>query len=190
MAGGKVNKDEKIDKFIAEVMALRNNVKWDIDDNPLRTLPDKSASYSELDTKAEPDSKNFREVESRRGEITAAALAAIFQIYAHNLTRYRPVRMYIRASNGKSITDYGTKPTALKSTHKMDPGTFKGHVDASPNIGSLAPGNTAAGAALDSLILKLKKVVSDNMSGTSPHRTISACHNSCHQSCHGSRSRR
>lgn len=188
MAGGKVQKDPKITKFVSDVMSLRSSVEWHLGNNPLSGRPDKSANYEDLDRPEEAAPGDFRQVSTASGNITPAALVEIFQIYAHNLTRYRPVRMYVRASNGKTITDFGTKPTALKTKHKLGTGDFNAALPGSL-FDPFQPGQKADGAAVDNLIAALRNLVLKNMNqGT--YMTITACHNSCHSNCHGSRSRR
>lgn len=190
MPGGIVQKDSKITQFINDVMVhCRNRVTWDINDNPISANADKDITYEQLDVKEEPIPTDYHEVPSLGGNVNASALVAMFQTFAHNITRYRPVRMYVRASNGRTITEHGTNPTALNGKHRMAIADFKALVDATPNIANLTPGNPAAEAALNTLIARLQTIVVNNMEGTE-YLTISACHNSCHSDCHSSRNRR
>ena len=187
---GIVYKDVKINKFISDVMTYnRGLVARYRGVHPLMGRPSHSANVSELDTRTEATPNNFRVVATSGGLMTASALATIFQVFAYNITRYRPVRMYVTSSGGPAITNFGTAPTALNGRHRMNVTTFRNLVNASPGIANLAPGNVNAESALDNLILTLRNIVYNNMYGAT-YMTMTACHNSCHSSCHGSRSRR
>ncbi len=123
---------------------------------------------------------DFNTIAPRGGQLTASALADIFQYYAYILTSCRRATIS-RYGGGVISTD---KVTTLNSNYRMNFAAFKSAVTASPNpLDNLQPGNPAASAALDALIARLASIVTTQRNMAPVNVTI--CHG-----CHSSRGRR
>jgi hypothetical protein len=83
--------------------------------------------------------------------------------------------------------------TALSQDYMLPAADFKAAVEVSPNpLEGLTLNATAAAAAIDDLIERIKDVIEINAHANALADPIEivACHASCHSSCHGSRGRR
>ena len=135
---------------------------------------------------------SFTIVPSIGGQITASALADIFQHYAYNLTAIRRanIRRYVAQNvrppaSGYYSTISTNRITALSANFRMSTVAFNAAVTAAPNpLANLQPGNIASSTALDDLIARLASVVSNFRNSAATNVSI------CHSACHSSRGRR
>lgn len=187
-----INKDAKINKFINDVIVPAINAiqfhKDNVDTGVIETAIERVSALSVRPT-------SFHQINPLGGLITASDLAALFQIYAWQLTSIRVAQIRRMNTNDGAIsyTAIGTGITALSRTFCMPISTFNSYVRAAPDpFTNLQPSNVASEAALDALIARLASICTNQRSNSVGLLEIchSSCHSSCHGSCHGSRGRR
>jgi hypothetical protein len=202
--GGQVTKDDKINDFITNVInpAIARIQKDKADLGVAASAP--TPVVNKTDLSVNPGTFGFNgtnpsAVNTKGGELTAAALADLFISYAHKLTSIRRSTLihHLIQTNSSGHLSYTTtnvwsaQVTALSAEYALPPATFKTRVEATSNpLTALQPGQPASLTAIDALITKLNSVLATRSTEGIGTMTVYSCHSSCHSSCHGSRGRR
>lgn len=194
--GSHVQKNPKIDDFINQVIVPGiNRIARDADQLGVASdgAPDRFLRRSDLNIRP------LKSVNTRAGEITAAALADLFISHAQRLTSIRRstlVHNLINTNSSGTVTlttstIWSNQITALSSYYALSSVQLRNRVTSGSNpLTNLQPGNVAAASALDALITKLNSILAARVNESVGTLETYSCHSSCHNSCHNSRGRR
>jgi hypothetical protein len=179
--GGMIDKDAVIQRFIDRVITPAIN-SVEVEDNDVdipNPLNFPTGAILKQDHAITP--KDFPEINPSGGLITASDLAALFQIYAFQLTAITRAT-YSRYKTDGNIHDqeviFTAKITSLSSNYRLYRPTFNARLEAAPNpLTNLQPGRPASIAALDALIDRLANILTQ-VRTSDPPREILICHSS------------